>query len=205
MISRGTAWALAFLAMTAFAAFRLLPGSASWESVGDHALPVLYTLGGEFTLDSTLGEPVALADFRGSLVVLNFGYTGCPDVCPTALARMRDALVQAGPGSADVVPLFVTLDPEVDTVERLTPYVRYFHPDMIGLTGTEEEVGRSAAAFKVYYEREATDAPGRYAISHSSHLYLVDTAGRVRATFGEGVPVATVAEAIRRLQREQDT
>lgn len=199
MVTRGLAWAIACLLVVPFAAFHLLR-----DSQAEAPLPVLHTLGGEFALQSTLGRNVTLSEFRGSVVVLNFGFTACPDVCPTALARMRDALDLAGPGPRAVVPLFVTLDPQVDTVERLMPYVRHFHPQLIGLTGLPEEVAAAAAPFKVYYRRDQQNAAGTYSISHSSHLYLIDSSGRVRATFGEGIPVERVAEAIRRLQGENE-
>jgi len=197
MVSRGLAWLIGTLVVTPFVAWQLVRGADAAVP-----LPVLYTLGGEFVLDSTRGGRVALSDFRGSLVLLNFGYTGCPDVCPTALARMRDALNLAGTDDRPVVPLFVTLDPAADTAARLGPYVAYFHPDLIGLTGNDEEIAAAAAAFKVFYERVSDGTTDAYQISHSSHLYLIDAAGRVRATFAEGVPVEEVAGAIRRLQKE---
>lgn len=197
MVSRGAAWLVGVLVVTPFVAWQLVRGADAAVP-----LPILYTLGGEFSLDATRGGRVALSDFRGGLVLLNFGYTGCPDVCPTALARMRDALNLAGAADRPVIPLFVTLDPVTDTVQRLAPYVAFFHPDLIGLTGSDEEIAAAAAAFKVFYERQPEATPGAYRISHSSHLYLIDAEGRVRGTFGEGVPVEEVAAAIRRLQRE---
>ena len=200
MVSRGIAWLVGILVLAPFVAWQFVRGADAAVP-----LPVLYTLGGEFELDSTRGGRVALSDFRGSLVLLNFGYTGCPDVCPTALARMRDALKLAGTDDRPVVPLFVTLDPAADTAARLGPYVAYFHPDLIGLTGNDEEIAAAAAAFKVFYERASDGPGGAYQISHSSHLYLIDAAGRVRGTFGESVPVEEVATAIRRLRLETET
>jgi len=199
MMSRGVAWLVGTLVLTPFVAWQLVRGADAAVP-----LPVLYTLGGEFALDSTRGGRVALSDFEGSVVLLNFGYTGCPDVCPTALARMRDALNLAGPGDRPVVPLFVTLDPGADTAARLAPYVAFFHPDLIGLTGSDDEIAAAAAAFQVFHERESDGSAGGYQISHSSHLYLIDAAGRVRGTFGEGVPVEEIAGAIRRLQKETE-
>jgi len=200
MVSRGLAWLVGTLVLTPFVAWQLVRGADAAVP-----LPVLYTLGGEFALDSTRGGQIALSDFRGSLVLLNFGYTGCPDVCPTALARMRDALNLAGTGDRRVVPMFITLDPDADTAARLAPYVAFFHPDLIGLTGSDDEIAAAAGAFKVFYERVPNGSTGGYQISHSSHLYLIDAAGRVRGTFGEGVPVEEIAGAIRRLQQEPET
>jgi protein SCO1/2 len=168
-------------------------------------LPVLYTLGGDFALDSTLGGTTRLSDFRGALVLLNFGYTGCPDVCPTALSRMGSVLERLPPGAAGrdrIRPLFVTLDPMVDTVERLTPYLGYFDPSFVGLTGSETDISRVAADYKVHYQREPDVSQTGYAISHSAHIYLIDSTGRVRATFGQSVPVERMALTVSRLLGE---
>ncbi|MGE0621289.1 MAG: SCO family protein [Pseudomonadales bacterium] len=191
------AWLVGTLVLASFVVWQLVRGADAAVP-----LPVLYTLGGEFVLDATRGGRVALSDFRGSLVLLNFGYTGCPDVCPTALSRMRDALNLADTPDQLVVPLFVTLDPAADTTARLKPYVAFFHRDLIGLTGSDDEIAAAAAAFKVFNERVSDGTAGAYQVSHSSHLYLIDSAGRVRGTFGEGVPVEEIATAIRRLQKE---
>ena len=195
-MSRGACWLVACLVLLPLAflqAFRL------HDPV---PLPVLHTLGGDFTLDSTLGKPLSLSDLRGDVILLNFGYTGCPDVCPTALARMRDSLALLAPARQRVRPVFVTLDPEFDTVDRIGPYVRFFDPRFIGLTGSETAVSAAASHYKVYFEREPSASETGYAISHSSHIYLLDTNGRVRATFGEGVPVENIATAVRRLLAE---
>jgi protein SCO1/2 len=198
-VSRGAAWLIATL---------ILLGSTLYamqrSPIAAAPLPVLYTLGGEFQLDSTEGERLSLADLKGQVVLLNFGYTGCPDVCPTALARMRDVLDLLGEQRASVQPLFVTLDPEVDTVDRIGPYLDFFDPAFIGLTGSTLEVAQAAQGYKVYYERQPLASTAGYTISHSSHIYLIDAAGQVRATFGEGVPVSTMAETVYRLVTETD-
>jgi protein SCO1/2 len=161
-------------------------------------LPVLYTLGGDFTLPSTLNRTVTLAELRGHPVLLNFGYTSCPDVCPTVLARMRDVL-QATP---DIQPVFVTLDPQRDTLERLAPYLAFFDARIIGLTGTDDQVAALAGRYHVYAERVALDSALDYAIAHSGQIYLLDGAGRVRATFGESVTVPAMVAVITRLREE---
>lgn len=198
-MTRGGAWLLACLIVGSFAA---------WQSFRPMApqveLPVLHTLGGDFTLDSTLGRPLSLSELQGALVLLNFGFTGCPDVCPTALARMRDTILAVDASPRQLQPLFVTLDPEADTVERMAPYVNFFHPDLVGLTGTEEAIAAAAAPFKVFYERAELDGSGGYTINHSSHIYLIDARGRVRATFGENVPVQNMTDAVLQLLAEAE-
>lgn len=198
-MTRGLAWLLAVLVLTPVLWWQL---DRAQERP---ALPVLYTLGGDFILDSTNGEPLALSDLRGTPVLLNFGYTGCPDVCPTALARIRDALQMLPDGRTQVQPVFVTLDPEVDTVDRIGPYVRFFDPSFIGLTGSATEIEDAARAYKVFYEKQVSDSSMGYSISHSSHIYLLDSAGQVRATFGEGVPVEKITAAVQQLLTEPST
>ena len=196
-MTRGVAWLMGITLVFTAVVWQLVRHRPASEP-----LPVLYTLGGDFTLDSTLGRPLSLSELKGDLVLLNFGYTGCPDVCPAALARMRDALAMVDEARGGVVPVFVTLDPERDTVDRMAPYVRFFHPDLIGMTGSEAEIAAAAEPFKVFYRRESAGSGEDYAISHSSHIYLLDRAGRVRATFGESVPVPAIARAVTALQAE---
>lgn len=195
-MTRGVAWLLAA---------GLLIAAALWQSnrlAAAQQLPVLYTLGGEFALRDTRGGITRLSDLQGDLVLLNFGFTSCPDVCPAALARMRDVLRSLPEADTSIQPLFVTLDPERDTLERLQPYMTFFGSDFIGLTGSEEEIARASAGFKVFYERQPLESELGYTISHSSHIYLLDTRGRVRATFGEGITVAQMIERVQTLQAE---
>lgn len=195
-MTRGVAWLLAA---------GLLIGAALWQSArlaGAEELPVLYTLGGEFALRDTRGGITRLSDLQGDLVLLNFGYTSCPDVCPAALARMRDVLRSLPETGTAIRPLFVTLDPQRDTLERLQPYMNFFGDDFIGLTGSEADIARASAGFKVFYEKQSLASELGYAISHSSHIYLLDTRGRVRATFGEGISVPRMVERVQTLRAE---
>lgn len=195
-MTRGAAWLLACLLIGSVLGWQVWRTSRAVDP-----LPVLYTLGGDFTLDSTLGEPLSLSSLQGGLVLLNFGYTACPDVCPTALARMRDVLEGIGVPER-VQPVFVTLDPERDSVDRIAPYLQFFNPRFIGFTGTEAEIAAAAGHYKVFYQREPSESADGYSISHSSHIYLLDGAGRVRATFGEGVPVPDIVATVDRLLSE---
>ena len=196
-MTRGIAWLLAA---------SLLIGVALWQSgriaTAATELPILYTLGGEFSLSGSPGGGVRLSDFEGDLVLLNFGFTSCPDVCPATLARMRDVIQALPDPTTPIQPLFVTLDPERDTLDRLEPYMAFFGPQFIGLTGSAQDIATAGAAFKVFYEKQTLDSELGYGISHSSHIYLLDTRGRVRATFGEGIPVPEIIDAVQRLLTE---
>ncbi|MEW6688850.1 MAG: SCO family protein [Pseudomonadota bacterium] len=126
------------------------------------------------------GKPRTLADFRGKLVVVFFGYTHCPDVCPTTLADMAGALKQLGADAARVQVLFVTVDPERDTREVLAQYVPAFDPGFIGLTGDAGAIQRTAKEFRVYYAKSSGAAPGAYTVDHSGQSFVFDTEGRLR-------------------------
>jgi protein SCO1/2 len=147
---------------------------------------------------------VTLADFRGRVVLLNFGFTTCPDVCPTVLSRMRQVLEDLGPEAAAVAPLFVTIDPERDTPERLAPYLAHFSPAFVGLSGSEAEVRAASAPFKAFYERTPMPAPMEYGFAHSDQIYLLDREGRVRATFGNALRVPEMTATVRRLLLESN-
>jgi protein SCO1/2 len=166
-------------------------------------LPVLDDLGGAFTLPSTLGRDASLADFEGELVLLNFGFTSCPDVCPTVLAKMRALLLDAQALDIAVRPLFVTLDPERDSLESLASYLGYFDAEFVGMTGTRTQIDAVAAQFRVLHERRALDSSLEYAIDHSSHIYLIDRRGRVRVMFGGSHRLPDMVDAVRRLAAER--
>lgn len=166
-------------------------------------LPVLDDLGGDFTLPSTLGRDASLADFEGELVLLNFGFTSCPDVCPTVLAKMRALLLDAEALGITLRPLFVTLDPERDSLATLTGYLGHFHPAFVGFTGTREQIDAVAAQFRVLHERRNLESSMDYVIDHSSHIYLIDRHGRVRAMFGGSHPLPDMLHDVGRAASEQ--
>jgi len=126
------------------------------------------------------GKLRRLEDFRGKAVVLFFGFTHCPDVCPTALADMAQAMRQLGVDAERVQVLFVTVDPERDTEEALAKYVPAFDPRFLGLRGDLEATRRAAQEFKVYFEKRPGKTPGEYSIDHSAQSYVIDPQGRVR-------------------------
>lgn len=181
----------------------ILAGVVAWQTLRATAavpLPVLYSLGGDFALPSTLGRAVSLADFHGEVVLLNFGYTSCPDVCPTALARIRDVL-KALP-DAPLQPVFVTLDPERDTLDRLVPYVGAYDARFVAVTGSAAQISDAAVHYHVYSQKRVIDSSLGYSIDHSGQIYLLDGDGRVRATFGENVTVPAMVGAVRQLLAE---
>ena len=135
------------------------------------------------------GEPRTLADFRGKVVALFFGFTHCPDVCPTTLGEMATVMKELGPDAARLQVIFVSIDPERDTVDVLKRYVPLFHPDFLGMTGSPEEIAKAAKEFKIYYQKQVLKG-GAYTMDHSAGTYLLDSEGRLRlfAQYGVGAP-----------------
>ena len=143
------------------------------------------------TLDGTDGRPRSLADFRGKAVVVFFGYTHCPDVCPTTLSELSQAMRDMGPLADQVQVLFVSVDPQRDTPELLHSYVTGFDRRFAALTGSAEAIARTARAYKVVYQQVAGPVPADYTIDHSAGAYLYDPAGslRVYVPYGSGAAV----------------
>ena len=133
-----------------------------------------------FSLTDHTGKPRTLQDFKGKLVVLFFGYTQCPDVCPTTMAEMAAVMKELGPSAKDVQVLFVTLDPERDTQELLAAYVPAFHPSFIGLRGDQEATARTAKEFKVFVAKAPGTEPGSYTVDHMAGSYVFDRDGKLR-------------------------
>jgi len=136
--------------------------------------------GKSLALTDHQGRPRRLEDFRGKAVVLFFGFTHCPDVCPTTLADMAQVMRQLGPLADRVQVLFVTVDPERDTQAGLAEYVPAFDSRFLGLRGDAEATHAAAREFKVYYEKRPGKTPGEYTIDHSAQTYVFDPQGRLR-------------------------
>jgi len=136
--------------------------------------------GAGFELRDPAGRLRHLADFKGKAVVLFFGYTHCPDVCPTTLADLAQAMKQLGPLADRVQVLFVTVDPERDTPAVLAQYVPAFDARFLGLRGDAAQTERVAKDFKIYYEKHEGKAPGEYSVDHSAQCYVFDPQGRLR-------------------------
>lgn len=132
------------------------------------------------------GKPRRLEDWRGKVVVLFFGFTHCPDVCPTTLADMAQVMRELGAAAERVQVLFVTVDPERDTQEALARYVAAFDPRFLGLRGDLEATRRAAQEFKIYFEKRPGETPGEYSVDHSAQSYVLDPQGRLRLFLRHG-------------------
>jgi protein SCO1/2 len=142
--------------------------------------------GRDFALVDHNGKARTLADFRGKAVVIFFGYTQCPDVCPTTLSTLAEAMRRLGPDAARVQVLFVTIDPERDTAELLSHYVTVFDPSFLGLSGDAEATARTAKEFKVIYQKQPGSTSGSYTMDHSAGTFMFDPEGRLRLYAGYG-------------------
>ena len=142
--------------------------------------------GKDFSLTDHNGQPRRLADFQGKAVVLFFGYTQCPDVCPTTLSAMRDVMTLLGDDAKRVQVLFVTVDPARDTPALLAQYVPSFHPGFLGLYADEKGTSALAKEFKVFYARQPGTTPGSYSIDHSTSSYAFDPQGKLRLLLRHG-------------------
>jgi cytochrome oxidase Cu insertion factor (SCO1/SenC/PrrC family) len=131
-------------------------------------------VGGPIALVDQNGKAVTQAEFGGKYALIFFGYANCPDICPTELAAMSAALDKLGPGADEVVPVFITVDPERDTPETLKGYVGLYHPRLIGLTGTPGQVEAATRAFRVFAQKVWPEGSSDYLMDHSTYLYLMD-------------------------------
>jgi protein SCO1/2 len=131
------------------------------------------SVGGPIALVDQAGKPVTEKTFAGKYALIFFGYTTCPDVCPTELSTMAGALDQLGPKGDGVVPVFITVDPERDTPQVVGQYAQAFYPRMVGLTGTPEQIAQAAKAFRVYYQKAPQGDGTTYLMDHSAFIYLM--------------------------------
>ena len=156
-------------------------------------------MGGELRLTDHNGKPRTLADFRGKVVLVNFGYTQCPDVCPTTLADLAAALKKLGAEASQVQVLFVTVDPKRDKPELLRQYLPAFDPSFLGLYGDEDATKKVTRDFKVY----AQERPGRtaetYTVDHAAQTFVFDRQGKLRLVMGYGMAPDAIASDVRLL------
>ena len=160
------------------------------------------TIGGSFTLRTPDGVTVTEQTYRGKWLLVYFGYTFCPNTCPTALMDISSVLARLG-GEADVIqPLFITVDPQRDTPDVLQEYTRSFDPRIIGLSGDEQQIAAAAQAYGAYYTpRKTGQGDEDYLIDHSSYIYLMDPHGRFASGFDADTPPDRVAQEVRELVR----
>jgi len=169
------------------------PAGAGQELAAIPAAPP----GGSFALTDHTGKPVSDETFRGKYLVIVFGYTFCPDVCPTTLGAFAAAMDLLGPEAEAVQPLFVTVDPARDTPEVLAGYVTAFHPRLIGLTGSAEQIRKVTHDYRVYVSKVET-GDDAFLVDHSAYVYLVGPDGRTLDYLKHDASPQTMAETIRR-------
>lgn len=163
---------------------------------GGLQLPPGISLGGAFSLVNQDGQAVTERDFAGRWMLVFFGFTYCPDICPTELGTVAAVLDAMGPAGDGLVPAFVSIDPARDTPAQMKDYVSRFHPRLIGLTGTAEQVAEAARRYRVYFARVQRPGMADYTMDHSSFLYLVGPDARVRAMFRPDTTPEAMAAAI---------
>jgi protein SCO1 len=198
-------WALVLVLSLALIAFGLI-----WEpepvdrDLGHRTLPLTTApQGGDFTLSGN-GQPFNLADYRGRVVLLYFGYTFCPDVCPTSMAMIRQAVAQLDAEQLERVQgIFVSVDPGRDTPERVADYARFFHPSILGVTGSEEELAEAGRLYGAGWQRTQTGSAMGYAVDHSSNTYVIGTDGRLVETLPHGTGPQRILETVLRLLDEE--
>lgn len=156
-------------------------------------------IGGDFMLMSSSGT-VSLSDFRGKIVLIYFGYTFCPDICPTSLSTLAQALSVLTPGELEKVrSFFISVDPERDTMEVLKAYAPFFHPNIVGISGTPEQVAQVARQYGARYMKQNPNADGLYSVDHSSFTYVVSADGKLVASMPHGSPPQQIVAMIRTL------
>lgn len=155
------------------------------------------TAANDFTLTQN-NQAVHLHDFRGKLVLLYFGYASCPDVCPTSLALLSSALkALSAEETAQIQPIFISVDPERDNGTKLMDYARYFFPSFIGVTGSEQEIQRTAMQYGAFYSKVKSNSAMGYTVDHSSNSYLLGKDGQLLTTFRHDVTKAEIIAGIR--------
>ena len=157
-------------------------------------------VGGPFLLVGADGKPVTDRDFRGRYMLIFFGFTHCPDICPAELQVIAQALEQLGDKAKNVVPIFITLDPERDTPEAMGNYLKSFGPNFVGLTGSPEAIAAAAKAYRVSYAKvEDKESAADYGVDHSALVYLMDPEGRYVTHFSYGLSAEQMAEKLGKL------
>jgi protein SCO1/2 len=171
-------------------------GWIAWDAMRDSPPAI----GGPFTLVDQNGQIVTEATFKGKPTVIYFGYTYCPDVCPTALLLLENAIEKLGPGADKKInAVFITVDPERDTPKLMKDYVGNFGENFYGLSGTPDQIAAAARAFRVYYQKVPSKDGAPYLMDHSSIVYLLDRNGRFVTHFTHETKTETIAAALQRL------
>lgn len=156
-------------------------------------------LGRDMVMQDGTGQTRTLDDYQGKVAVVFFGFTHCPDVCPTAMAQLAQTMDLLGDEADNVQVLMITVDPERDTPEVLSAYVKAFHPSFVGLTGTAEQLSTTAKSFKAYYAKSAGATPEQYSMDHASSFYILDQDGEARVLVSGNATAEDIAHDIRQL------
>jgi protein SCO1/2 len=151
----------------------------------------------DFALKDFNGKPRTMADFKGKAVVIFFGYTQCPDICPTTMHDLGEAMKQLGPSADKVQVLFITVDPERDTPQLLSQYVPAFDKRFLGLTGTLPEIDKTAKDFHVYYQKVPGKTKDSYSVDHTAGLYIYDPEGRIRVFAGNTAAMDSIVHDLK--------
>ncbi len=175
-----------------------------WQpKVDNQRLAIPQAKGGDFTLNSSKGA-VSLADFRGKVSLIYFGYTMCPDICPTNLSMMANAFTQlSGQELKGVQGIFISVDPERDTLERLAEYTHYFHPSILGLTAAPEVIKEVADRYGVAYQKVVQDSATNYVVDHTSETYVIDPNGQLVERLPHATPPAKILVAIKKYSKRE--
>jgi cytochrome oxidase Cu insertion factor (SCO1/SenC/PrrC family) len=160
------------------------------------------SIGGDFELTSQFNQPYSSTDAHGKVVLLFFGFTHCPDVCPNTLSTVQTVLGQLGDNAEHVQPIFISVDPQRDKPEILKNYLQYFHSNYIGLTGTSEEVDKVVKQFQGFYSFKGDVSGGNYSVDHTSNLYIINTLGKVTNIIPYGLPPQAITNAIEKILSE---
>jgi protein SCO1/2 len=173
------------------------------QELREQALHPNGTIGGPFTLTDESGKTVHDTNYRGKYLLVYFGYTYCPDLCPTGLDGIAHALDQLGPDARKVQPLFITVDPARDTPEKLKKYIASFDSDIVALTGTPEQIADVAREYQVYYAKGDNVEDGQYLMDHSNLIYVMDQQGKFVTSFPEDMDPSAMTEALRTLWKNK--
>ncbi|MBI4183213.1 MAG: SCO family protein [Proteobacteria bacterium] len=187
---------LAAVAVVAGALYVLKPADRPRASFPEVTVAPGLQIGGPFTLTDHRGRRVTERDFLGRFMLIYFGYTYCPDVCPMELTTMIEAIDRLGVAGSRVVPILITVDPARDTPAALADYVTLFDSRLVGLTGSEADIAAAAKAYRVVYAKAKGEGGADYLMDHSAFLYLMGPDGRFRAMFRHGAKPEELAAAI---------
>lgn len=156
-------------------------------------------LGGDFQLTTHKGHPIDTKQFRGKYMMIYFGYSFCPDICPTALENMSEAMMKLADLGPKIQPIFVTVDPDRDTVKQLETYIQSFHPRFLALTGSKESLDKAIKSFRVYAQKVEDEGASDYLIDHSSIVYVMGPDGKYVAHFSHQIPGEEMAFKVREI------